>query len=408
MQKQQTKGDLRRTCILWLGIVAIALLLTVPHILSAYTELRMTTVIGGYNDAAAELSPSKLEEMKEAAEEYNRDIYEQQKRRTFEYAGAAAAMADERYLSVLRPNEGLDTMCSLSVPKITLNLPVAHGTNSDELDYELGHMYGSSLPWGGENTHSVIAGHSGLKNADLFTYLERLETGDKFYISVLDEIHEYTVDQITTVLPAEEAPYLQVVDGQDLCTLYTCTPIGINDHRLLVRGVRTGTEIIDSDGGSSAVNTGIRKEAILKLLLWLIIPLILFIIGLIRVIRKRRKMAREKKAASRENAQTENGNNPEMPGIREDTVENANLPDVRKNADGDPPLPGAQEEIIASAPPEAKRMKNPQKDEMPGQPDPLGKDKASGRKFTDKEAGKVSAPSGEKDNGRPESGEEGL
>lgn len=304
-KKTAQKWDARRYCVLWLGTVAVALLLTVPHIMSAYTELRMTTVIGGYTSAALDLSPSKLEEMKEEAESYNRDIYEQQKMRTFEYAGAAAAMADARYLAVLRPNKSLDTMCSLSIPKISLNLPVAHGTNSDELDYELGHMYGSSLPWGGEDTHSVIAGHSGLKSADLFTYLNRMEEGDKFYISVLDEVHEYTVDEITTVLPDEEAPYLQVVDGQDLCTLYTCTPIGINDHRLLVRGVRTGTEKLEAGGGSNAANTRITKEAVLKLVLWLLPLVLLFVIGFVRLIRKKRKAAGKNREPASEMQDTE-------------------------------------------------------------------------------------------------------
>lgn len=288
------KHDTIRYFIIWLGIVAIALLVTMPHLMSAYSEMKMTTVIKGYNSSVADLSASEIAKMKDAAEAYNKKIYEKQQYTPFRYQGAGPGKKDKEYYGLLNPNKEYDMMCTVSIPKIRINLPVAHGTNGDELYYELGHMYGTSLPWGGKNTHSVIAGHSGLKSADLFTNLHKLEKGDKFDIYVLDEIHEYTIDQIVTVLPQDESQYLQVENGKDLCTLYTCTPIGVNDHRLLIRGTRTGTQKIDLGGGGSISDDNFVKNAVLKFLLWLLIPVMLFIAGIIRLIILEKKVKKTK------------------------------------------------------------------------------------------------------------------
>lgn len=286
------RHDTIRYFIIWLGIVAIALLVTMPHIMSAYSEMKMTTVIKGYDSSVSDLSASEIAKMKDAAEAYNEKIYAQQKYTPFHYQGSKPGKNDKEYFSLLNPCKDYDMMCTVSIPKISLNLPVAHGTSGDELYYELGHMYGTSLPWGGNNTHSVIAGHSGLKSADLFTNIDKLKKGDKFYIYVLDEINEYTVDQIVTVLPKDESEYLQVEDGKDLCTLYTCTPIGVNDHRLLVRGTRTGTQKISRGGGGAITNDQFVKDALIKLLLWLISPVALFVAGIIRLIYLEKKIGK--------------------------------------------------------------------------------------------------------------------
>lgn len=287
------RHDTIRYFIIWFGIVAIALLVCMPHIMSAFSEMKMTTVIKGYDSSVSDLSESEIAKMKDAAEAYNEKIYEQQKYTPFRYQGAGPEKKDKEYYSLLNPSKDYDMMCTMSIPKISLNLPVAHGTNGDNLYYELGHMYGTSLPWGGDNTHSVIAGHSGLKSADLFTNIHKLKKGDKFYIYILDEIHEYTVDQIRTVLPSDESQYLQVEDGKDLCTLYTCTPIGVNDHRLLVRGTRTGTQKINSGSGGSISDNHFEKEALIKFLLWLMLPIALFLAGVIRLIYLEKKAKKQ-------------------------------------------------------------------------------------------------------------------
>lgn len=292
-----TKKETVRYFILWLGSIAVILMFTIPHIMSARSEMNMTTVIRGYDNAVTRLTEGELRSMKSAADAYNRKIFQEQKVTPFRYRGTENDNNAE-YQSMLRAENGIDTMCSLSIPKIELNLPVAHGTNSKKLYYELGHMYGTSLPWGGENTHCVIAGHSGLKSADLFTNLEKLKTGDKFYIYVLDEIHEYTVDRIKVVLPSEESEYLQTEAGEDYCTLYTCTPVGVNDHRLLVRGTRTNTEYVDNktDAGTSLSHNPIAMAALKKLILWLLPSVTVFLYGLLKYLKIRTKSAQSQEA----------------------------------------------------------------------------------------------------------------
>ena len=125
----------------------------------------------------------------------------------------------------------------VEIPKIQVNLPIYHGTDAEVLDRGVGHLLGSSLPVGGKNTHTILSGHSGMASQKMFTDLEQLSPGDIFYLNVLKETLAYQVTEINTVLPYE-TDLLGIVPGEDLCTLVTCTPYGINTHRLLVRGSR--------------------------------------------------------------------------------------------------------------------------------------------------------------------------
>ena len=125
----------------------------------------------------------------------------------------------------------------VKIPSIRVNLPIYHGTEESVLQTAIGHIEGSSLPIGGESTHAIISGHRGLPSAKLFTDLDKLEEGDYFMITVLDDTYTYEVDQIKIVDP-DDFTYLQIEPGQDLVTLVTCTPYGVNTHRLLVRGHR--------------------------------------------------------------------------------------------------------------------------------------------------------------------------
>ena len=135
---------------------------------------------------------------------------------------------------------GTGIMGYITIQKIGVELPIYHGTSDAVLQIAAGHLEGSSLPVGGESTHAVISAHRGLPSAKLFTHLDQLEVGDTFTITVLDRVLTYEVDQISIVLPTE-VDDLQVVDGKDYVTLMTCTPYGINTHRLLVRGRRVAT-----------------------------------------------------------------------------------------------------------------------------------------------------------------------
>lgn len=134
-----------------------------------------------------------------------------------------------------------EVMCTLEIPKIDLELPVYHGTDEEVLKKGVGHLSVTALPIGGLNRHAVLTGHRGLPSAELFTRLDELEIGDMFYIHVLDEVHAYQVDQITTVEP-DELENLVPEPDKDLVTLVTCTPYGVNTHRLLVRGTRVEYE----------------------------------------------------------------------------------------------------------------------------------------------------------------------
>lgn len=138
------------------------------------------------------------------------------------------------YNSILNVG-GTGMMGYITVPKISQELPVYHGTSDGVLSVAVGHLQGSSLPVGGENTHCVVSAHRGLPTAVLFTHLDRMEIGDIFYFTILDRTITYEVDQIRIVDP-DDASLLQIKDGKDYCTLLTCTPYGINTHRLLVRG----------------------------------------------------------------------------------------------------------------------------------------------------------------------------
>ena len=125
----------------------------------------------------------------------------------------------------------------VEIPKISVNLPIYHGTGNDSLDRGVGHLLGSSLPVGGSSTHTILTGHSGMASQKMFTDLEQLIVGDVFYLHILDETLAYQVDNIKTVLPYDTS-LLGVYSGEDYCTLVTCTPYGVNTHRLLVRGTR--------------------------------------------------------------------------------------------------------------------------------------------------------------------------
>ena len=157
--------------------------------------------------------------------------------------GTADAYSEESLLSAAENySDQLDIagngiMGYVEIPKIQVNLPIYHGTDAEVLDRGVGHLLGSSLPVGGENTHTILSGHSGMASQKMFTDLEQLVPGDVFYLNVLNETLAYQVTEINTVLPYE-TDLLGIVPGEDLCTLITCTPYGVNTHRLLVRGSR--------------------------------------------------------------------------------------------------------------------------------------------------------------------------
>ena len=200
-----------------------------PYVSEYVNAKHASRVVVNYDDTVKEITPEDFSQYFEVAEEYN----ERLRQNPNPFSEDSRTEGYETALNV----DGSGMMGYLEIPKISVKLPFYHGTSGAVLNEAVGHLEGSSLPVGGESTHVVLSAHRGLPSAKLFTDLPELGEGDIFILNVLDRKMTYQVDQILTVLPTElEA--LEVEDGQDVVTLMTCTPYGINTHRLLVRGHR--------------------------------------------------------------------------------------------------------------------------------------------------------------------------
>ncbi len=209
------------------GVVALGLLLypLVGELLSERYHSDIETV---YTAAIEGTDKTELTAQREAAEQYNAML---SGAAITEGGASAPPLAYAQQLTVG------GVMAYVDIPKINVYLPVQHGTDADTLERAVGHVVGTSLPVGGSSTHAVLSAHSGMASSKLFSDIDQLTEGDMFYIHVLGEVLAYKVDAIHTVLPTDTS-LLQIADGKDLVTLVTCTPFGINTHRLLVRGHR--------------------------------------------------------------------------------------------------------------------------------------------------------------------------
>ena len=219
--------------LLALILLSAAALLLYPTVSDQYNQFMNNRRIYSYNQMVESTDPAENEEMLRAAHEYNDTLREVEIKDVFT---EAAQRSSPKYKSLLNPN-GDGIMGVLEIPKIGVSLPIYHTTEDYGLERGVGHMEGTALPVGGENTHCGIAGHRALPSARLFTDLDRVGSGDLLYLNVLNQLLVYQVDQISVVLP-HELDYMAVVEGEDLLTLVTCTPYGVNSHRLLVRGKR--------------------------------------------------------------------------------------------------------------------------------------------------------------------------
>jgi len=209
------------------GVAALSLMLypLVGELLSEKYHSDIETV---YTGAIEDTDKTELTAQRQAAERYNAML-----------SGAAIAEggASAPPLAYAQQLTVGGVMAYVDIPKINVYLPVQHGTEADTLEKSVGHVVGTSLPVGGSSTHAVLSAHSGLASSKLFSDIDQLAVGDVFYIHVLGDTLAYQVDNIATVLPTDTS-LLQIEDGKDLVTLVTCTPFGVNTHRLLVRGHR--------------------------------------------------------------------------------------------------------------------------------------------------------------------------
>ena len=214
----------------------LALGLTVyPIFSSRYNEAHQSQIHTEYQDAVNALPDTAIPEARAAAQSYNEELWSSIVQYG-SYSKDSVTSAMEEYAGLLDLT-GTGTMGYVHIPKLAVSLPIYHGTEEETLDRGVGHLIGSSLPIGGSSTHAILTGHSGLASQKMFSDLDKLEVGDTFYLEVLNEFLAYEVDQINTVLPHDTA-YLGLEEGKDLCTLVTCTPFGVNTHRLLIRGHR--------------------------------------------------------------------------------------------------------------------------------------------------------------------------
>lgn len=210
-------------------LVGLSLLLY-PSVSDYWNSFHSSRAISAYAEDVANLDEAQYEEMWSAARAYNRALAE----RSTNFALSDAQKEEyEKLLDI----SGVGIMGYLEIPELNMSLPIYHGTEESVLQIAAGHLEWSSLPVGGESSRCVISGHRGLPSAKLFTDLDKLQEGDVFVLRVLDEVLTYEVDQIRVVEPSQVSD-LEIVEGSDLCTLVTCTPYGINTHRLLVRGHR--------------------------------------------------------------------------------------------------------------------------------------------------------------------------
>ncbi len=263
----------RKSTILLLLVFLIGLsLLLYPTVSDWWNSFHQSRAIAGYAEAVANLDDVSYAQYWTDAQAYNETLTGNNHR----YQPTEEESA--QYESLLNIS-GNGIMGYIEIPAIGVSLPIYHGTEDTVLQIGVGHIEGSSLPVGGEGTHCVLSGHRGLPSAKLFTDLDKLVVGDVFILRVLDEVLTYEVDQIHIVEP-DDLELLEIEEGQDLCTLVTCTPYGVNSHRLLVRGHR----IENQESASSIRVTAdamqiepvlvapvVAAPMLLILLLWLLI-----------------------------------------------------------------------------------------------------------------------------------------
>ena len=246
-----------------LMILTGAAVFSYPFVSNALANRNASVAVQEYNASVSSLGREDIDAIKEAAKAYNDQLES-----VIGKNAQGEGVAQDSYIDLIQLGDALGY---ITIPKIDVNLPIYEGTGYDVLTHGIGHLSETSYPLGGESTHSALSGHRGLAEAELFTNLDKLEVGDRFYLHVLDEVLAYQVDQVLVVEP-EQVEALEIVDGEDLCTLVTCTPIGINSHRLLVRGTRVeyeGEEVSGDNDLYQSVHTGTAVRRLVEIWPWL-------------------------------------------------------------------------------------------------------------------------------------------
>ena len=266
------------TAILIAALLAGALLLLYPTVSDYWNSFHQSRAIASYAEQVADLDDNMYDQIWADARAYNK---------TLDNSTSRFVMTEEQkkiYEALLNIADN-GVMGYIEIPKIKCNLPIYHGTDEAVLQIAIGHVQGSSLPAGGESTHCVLSGHRGLPSAKLFSDLDQLTEGDVFLLRVLDETLTYEVDQIRTVLP-DELDDLAIEEGKEYCTLVTCTPYGINSHRLLVRGHR-----VENQASASTIRVTADAMQIEPLLIapLVAVPMLLVLLVMVLIPRRTKK-----------------------------------------------------------------------------------------------------------------------
>ena len=265
-------------------LLAGILVLLYPVFATQYNNYRQESIASQFSAVAEDVGPDAVAENLRRADEYNANAAESPILDPWLDAQRPGTEAYQEYLSQLNIN---DVMATVKIPSIDVNLPIYHGTETATLDKGIGHLFGTALPVGGESTHTVLTGHTGLGTATMFDQLTSLKEGDVFYIEVPGRHLKYQVTDIRVVLP-NETETLNKVEGKDLATLITCTPYGINTHRLLVTGER-----VPMDEEAVAAEAAQVKGAVMKPWMIAVLAAVAIIIVVSTVLwvvsRKRRK-----------------------------------------------------------------------------------------------------------------------
>ena len=267
-------------------------ILIYPTVSNQWNTYRQSQLISNYQSVVQDMTPEDFTQEWERAEAFNATIT-QNNLYSDVFGESTTDLQSTEYWKIL--NEAGDgIMGYLSIPKINIKLAIYHGTADDVLQTGVGHLNGTKLPIGGESTHCVVAAHRGLPSAKLFTDIDQLRNGDKFYIHVLDQVLAYEVDQILPMVDKDDHETLEnalkIEEGKDQVTLFTCTPYGVNSHRLLVRGTRVpynGEEEVTGSVADTMLHA-IQNYYMLYLLLGIAITVLIIVIMKVASGRKQR------------------------------------------------------------------------------------------------------------------------
>ena len=262
-----------------------------PTVSNYLAEKNQVEIIREYEEMVVQIDENQINEEMQKAKTYNENLSGEPVHDPF-VAGSGYALP-ENYKEVLNLSED-GVMAYIEIPKISVYLPIYHGTSNEVLEKGVGHIQSTSIPIGGISTHSVLTGHTGLPSAELFTRLDELDIGDIFYIHVLNEVLTYKIYETKVILP-DDIDELQITSGKDLITLVTCTPYGVNTHRLLVKAERTEYEEYVTDekeintDNSNSENKEEKNYYIEGIKMGILIFIVIIIIMIIIFIIKKKK-----------------------------------------------------------------------------------------------------------------------